>query len=291
VTVIDCVVALVHRLFKKQPSMVNLNLLKPQERAAVEIAVRMLGAVGAEAWDVGGRQNAVDAMLTLRDGRKAAFEVTNLAADGALETASLLAKDNHKWSLPGQWFWSINAGTPRDMRRLKGCYDKIILLCEAAGVAYPEQHPDAWTPNVDHDLQWLLDHSTCNMIGHPELLAATMTNPGAMVVQTVGSGVVDESLSGFGGHLSTAFQVPHIGDHFAKLANAGQDERHLFVPLHDSALPFSISSELMFGTALPSDPAPVPADVTHLWLAPAFSSRLLLWSQQDGWRNLFPYNK
>jgi hypothetical protein len=127
------------------------------------------------------------------------------------------------------------------MRRLRGSYEKIILLCEAAGVAYPEQHPNAWTPNADPDLQWLLDQSTCNMIGHPEQLAATMPNPGAMVVQTVGSGVVDESLSGFGGHLSTAFQAPHIGDHFAKLANAGQDERHLFIPLHDSALPFSIS--------------------------------------------------
>jgi hypothetical protein len=45
------------------------------------IAVRMLDAAGAEAWDVGGRQCAVDAILTLWDGRKAAFEVTNLAAE------------------------------------------------------------------------------------------------------------------------------------------------------------------------------------------------------------------
>jgi hypothetical protein len=67
--------------------------------------VRMLDAAGAEAWDINGRQGAVDAIRTLQDGRKAAFEVTNLAADGALETASLLARDNHKWPLPGNWHW------------------------------------------------------------------------------------------------------------------------------------------------------------------------------------------
>jgi hypothetical protein len=61
------------------------------------IAVRTLEATRAEAWDVDGRQGAVDVMLTLNDGRTAAFEVTNLAADGALEAASLLARDNHKW--------------------------------------------------------------------------------------------------------------------------------------------------------------------------------------------------
>jgi hypothetical protein len=43
------------------------------------IAVRTLEATRAEAWDVDGRQGAVDVMLTLNDGRTAAFEVTKLS--------------------------------------------------------------------------------------------------------------------------------------------------------------------------------------------------------------------
>jgi hypothetical protein len=51
--------------------------------------------------------------------------------------------------------------------------------------------------------------------------------------------------------------------HFEKLGKADADERHLFIPLHDSALPFSISSELVFEDTLPPDPPPVPESVTH----------------------------
>jgi hypothetical protein len=85
--------------------LVGISQLPRQEQEACLVAVRMLDAAGAEAWDINGRQGAVDAIRTLQDGRKAAFEVTNLAADGALETASLLARDNHKWPLPGNWHW------------------------------------------------------------------------------------------------------------------------------------------------------------------------------------------
>lgn len=272
-----------------QPTLIGMDKLSRQEQAACLIAVRALEVTRAEAWDVDNRQGAVDVMLTLKDGRTAAFEVTNLAANGALETASLLAQDNHKWPLPGKWFWSIEVGSPQDLLKLKQCYQKIILICEADGIAYPHQHPNAWTPAADPDLQWLIEHSSCNMVGHPEQLASTMTNPGAMVVPVVGGGFIDESLSGFANELRTAFNAPHIPPHFAKLASAVADERHLFIPLHASALPFRISSVLMFDGALPSEPPPVPAHITHLWLAPEYSRRVLLWSQPEGWRNFLPY--
>lgn len=102
-------------------------------------------------------------------------------------------------------------------------------------------------------------------------------------------GVVDDSLPGFTDELRTAFDSPHIPPHFAKLARADADERHLFIPLHESTLSFALSTGLMFGEALPSDAPPIPDHITHLWLAPAFSRRVLLWSRSDGWRNFFPY--
>ena len=262
----------------QQPRLIGIDRLDRQEKAACLLAVHVLEAVEAEAWDIDGRQGAVDAILTLHDGRKAAFEVTNLGTESALKLAMLLAKDKHKWPLPGDWFWHIEVGSLEDLRRLKQCYENIILICEHAGEPYPYQI--AWEPSAQQDLQWLVYESSSVMTGYPDV-----TKPGAMVVPVAGGGVVDESLSGFADALSEAFKSPHIESHFEKLAKADADERHLFIPLHDSALPFSISSELVFEDTLPPDPPPLPDSVTHLWLAPAGSRRVLLWSQAVGWRN------
>lgn len=128
-----------------------------QEHAACLIAVRVLEAVEAEAWDIDGRQGVVDAILTLQDGRKAAFEVTNLGTESALQLAELLAKDNHKWPVPGDWFWHIEVGSPEDLRQLKRCYENIILICERAGEPYPERI--ASEPSAHPDLQWLVHES------------------------------------------------------------------------------------------------------------------------------------
>jgi hypothetical protein len=269
----------------QQPRLIGIDRLDKQEQAACSIAVRGLDAVEAEAWDVDKRQGAVDVMLTLQDGRKAAFEVTNLAAEGALHLAMLLVKDKHKWPLPGDWWWTIEVGTVADLRRLRQCYQNIILICERAGEPYPSEI--ACEPSAHEDLRWLVYESSSVMTGYPRQLAKDMTNPGAMVVPYVGGGFVDESLSGFAAALSEAFKNPSIQEHFEKLANAHADERHLFIPLHDSALPFSVSTELVFEDTLPPEPPPVPDSVTHLWLKPAGSKRVLLWSRAEGWRN-FP---
>jgi hypothetical protein len=267
-----------------QPRLIGIDDMKdPQERAACLLAVRVLDAAEAEAWDVDGRQCAVDAILTLQDGRKAAFEVTNLAGEGALQLAMLLAKDRHKWPLPGDWWWSIEVGSVADLRRLKQCYENIIRICEQAGEPYP--YKIASDPSAHEDLQWLVYESPSVMTGYPEQLARNMTDPGAMVVPMGGTGVVDESLSGFAAALNEAFERPHIQEHFEKLARSDADERHLFIPLHGSALPFGISSELVFEDTLPPEPPPVPDSVTHLWLAPGGSLRVLLWSREAGWRN------
>ena len=112
--------------------------------------MRVLEAVEAEAWDIPGRTNAVDAILTLQDGRKAAFEATNLAGEGALHLAMLLAKDKYKWPLPGDWFWTIEVDSLDDLQRLKQCYENIIRICECAREPYPYQI--AWEESAHADL-------------------------------------------------------------------------------------------------------------------------------------------
>jgi hypothetical protein len=59
------------------------------------------------------RQGAAEALLTLPDGAVAAFEVTKLAADGALQTEGILASERHSWPLPGEWFWTIRSAPRR----------------------------------------------------------------------------------------------------------------------------------------------------------------------------------
>jgi hypothetical protein len=265
------------------PRLIGLEKLDRQERAACLLAVHVLDVAEAEAWDVGGRQRAVDAMLTLRDGRKAAFEVTNLGEDDALDLARLLGNISHKWPVAGDWHWRVEVGSAADLERLEGCYGKIIRICEAAGEPYPDKVTGELS--ADPDLQWLIRESSSEMVGFPNILAKNLSHPMTEVLPPGGAGFLDESLSGFAVGLSKAFEKPHIKRHFDKLARAGTDERHLFIPLHDSAFPFSVFSELMFKETLPPDPPVIPDSVTHLWLAPAGSRRVLLWTRDAGWQN------
>jgi hypothetical protein len=267
----------------KDPTLIKLECLERQEHAACLLAVRVLDVAVAEAWDIGGRQGAVDVMLTLQDGRKAAFEVTNLGKKSALEISRLLEKDEYKWEAAGQWYWEIEVASELDRRRLKRCHKKIIGMCEGAGVSSPEELN--WCDeHADPDLRWLVN-SRSSMFGYPDLPVTRLPTPGVRVLPVSSGGVVDSSLSRFAHDFAVAFEARHISEHFEKLRDAEADERHLFIALHDTALPFSSFTVLQFEDALPPEPPRIPAYITHLWLAPASSKRLLIWERGDGWRN------
>lgn len=264
--------------------MHHLAELKEQEQAACVIAERSLGVV-AEPWDKDGLQGVPDGRLHFADGRTAAFEVTELVHRPAKHTEALLARDGHTWSTPGKWWWTINVGSPQDVPRLRRAYEQIILVCESAGVQYPNQI--AWGADADEDVRWLVRESSCSMTGHPEA-----KDPYVMLVPKASGGAVDTHLTGLNEALSESFaQQSHIVPHFEKLQRADADERHLFVPVHYTGVNDSVSLGLMFhNDALPSDPPPVPEYIDALWLAPQFSRRVLLWTRDEGWRNLYPYD-
>ena len=265
----------------------RLEGLSRQEKAACLIAERVLGAV-ATPWDVEGRQGVVDATLTLPDGRQAAFEVTALAAAGALQTDALLGRDDFGWPSPGQWWWTVQVGSPRDLPRLRTSYRRIALLCEAAGVTRPEQlwrrHED-----VDPDVVWLVEESTSDMRATrkcPRSTAPRFATPWSFQLAVAGSRPL---LRGLRQALLAAFAEPPMPRHFEKLARAEADERHLFVPVHLSALPFAVADGLWSGESLPPEPPPLPPSITHLWLAPQFGRRVLL-STPRGWEEHHPYD-
>jgi hypothetical protein len=267
-----------------------LDGLDDVERFACRVAERVLGVV-AIAHDVAGRQGAVDAFLEYADGRRAAFEVTRLAGDqGALQLDQLLSRDGHAWSLPGNWRWTVSIGSPRDLPRLREVFRKIVLMCEEVGVAQPEQL--RWMADIepDADLAWLVEDSTVRMQGHPNVsavagqgvLRATITLPSL-------GGFVDETLAGLEAALSTALAAEHIRRRVAKLSRTQADERHLFVFVGMRDLPFNVADALAFGDAIPPGPLPLMSGITHLWLAPHPSNRVLL-AAPDGWIEAHPYD-
>lgn len=264
----------------------RLQGLRPQERTACLIAEKVLGAV-ATPWDVNGRQRAVDAMLTLPDGRQAALEVTAIAAVGSLQTEALLGREHFGWPSPGQWWWSVIVGSPRDLPRLRACFNRIALLCEAGGVTRPQDLTGA-----DPDVVWLVEESTSEMCGHPDVptMDGGDTRRNAVVVPPGRGGAVDDTLAGLRQSLLDAFAEPPMPRHLAKLASAVADERHLFAFFHHSALPFAVADGLWAGECLPPEPPPLPVGVSHLWLAPAFGRRVLLWTPA-GWEEHHPYDE
>lgn len=267
-----------------------LDQLPAGERCACLIAERVLG-VRAEAWDVGGRQGAVDAYLNYGDGRRAAFEVTTLADDGAQQLDVLLARDNHSWPLPGRWWWSVNVGDVRELPRLKASFNRVVLLCERFQVCRPRQLPLVFRQS-DPDIQWLARASTVTMVGHPSVPAQEGDRVrSAMVVTAARGGFADGALVGLRDALAEALERPHLRRRVAKLLHVQDaDEHHLFVAVHVSGLAFPVFDGLAFGDQLPRVPPPLPKGITDLWLAPDFGRRVLLW-HSGRWSQHEPYDE
>ncbi len=263
--------------------------LRDDERRACLIAERVTGGI-AEPWDVNGRQGAVDAMLTMPDGRRAAFEVTAHDEDYGIQLDKLLGADDYHWPAVGRWWWTIRVGSRSDVPRLRESYERIVRLCEAAGVERPSQ---LWRRHraVDPDIAWLEEVSSSDMWGHSNVAAIDGDKVRDVMVMPSGrGGGVDTSLVGLHAALVEAFDEPGVAKHLRKVADADADERHLCLLIHRSALPFAVADGLWTGTTLPPDPPPLPARVTHLWLMPELGGRVLFWTP-EGWQQHRPYDE
>jgi hypothetical protein len=267
----------------------RLAELRVDERAACFVAERVTGGV-AEPWDVNGRQGAVDAMLTLPDGRTAAFEVMGYDEDYGIQIDRLLGADDNHWPVVGKWWWTIQVGSRSDVPRLRQSYERIIQLCEAVGAERPDQ---LWSRHweVDPDIAWLMESSSSNMWGHPEVPAIEGDKVRDVMVTSTGrGGGVDTSLRGLHAALVEMFPQDGVAKHLRKVADADADEGHLCLLIHRGALPFAVADGLWTGTTLPPEPPPLPERVTHLWLMSELGGRVLLWTP-NGWQQHRPYDE
>jgi len=270
------------------PNPRRLDELRPEEKGACLVAERTLDVI-ATGWDVKGRQGAVDAFLEYRDGRRAAFEVSKIAAAGALQMDSLLGHDDFTWPRAGQWWWEISVGSRRDIPQLRERYARVIAVCEAAGVTRPE-HLAYRGVDLDPDIGWVVNSST-TMWGYPDVPAVDGDRVRDVMVLPAGrGGATDSTLAGLHATLVEELATPQMSRHVAKLLATDADERHLYLPVHLSAWPFDVADALASSDSLPPDPAPLPDGITHLWLAPQFGKRVLLWAP-NGWRQSLPHGE
>src|SRR5690606_27776431 len=136
----------------------------PGERLACTVVERVLG-VRTEAWDLNGRQGAVDALIHYPDGRRGVLEHSMLAREQDMELGARLAAMRHAWPLPGIWWWTVGLDRLGDLERVRAMFERVVLLCEDHEVTQPSLLP-GHVQHGDADIWWLVTKSASSLMGH-----------------------------------------------------------------------------------------------------------------------------
>lgn len=257
------------------------NTCVPQdsaEKAAFKLIPMYTGAE-LQHYDHSGRQGAVDALLHFPDGRIAALEVTSAAAPGQRQLESI----RRRWGVhpvnPGQWTWLATVRTPRDFAELKDRAGRIILRCEELGITRAES---ATHLTGDTDFDWLVN-SKATLRGFPGSPKLGGADPPLPVLEGMSGGGRNEGPRDFEDAVDDLIRGDHVVKRAEKLRRSGYTEQHLFIMVHESALPESAHFSLRMRRS-PFTEIELPPGVTHLWLLVAFTHRLLL-ATVDGWQS------
>ncbi len=250
------------------------NRERSEERFAEELLRRALGIVVTQR-DDGSAPRMPDALFILPDGTEGALEVTTIGEREALEREAIAAKTD--WTVEGSsWAWMVHVGQGVVMRELERHLPTLVLECERQSVRDPRGLPRDGTSA--EALAWL---ASCNVSFHglPET-----SRPGSIdVLPDGGGGAVYEHLDELPSWLAERLREPDSMENIDKLEASGRRELHLFLRVHDTALPFSLYYPLAFGDYVPSEVLDAPAALTGLWLAPAWKTPILWWHATSGW--------
>lgn len=250
----------------------SLHKLADGERAAAIAIASRVGAT-ARAHDIDGRQGAVDVELVYPDGSVAALEVSSCAGQGVRQRDSLLAADGNEWPAPGAATWDIRVGSPETIPELRVRYGRIIRALEQHGMTSVDLPHRSASPSELADLEWL--ESTD--VTFSRMSTRSGREPVVYVLPHGASGMVDDQLVGLGDAVVMLLQQPNQLRHIEKLRRSGCRETHLFLVLHEGALPFAQMSALMGRVKnLPECSAPpLPGGLTHLWFVSVYSHVLV----------------
>lgn len=125
--------------------------------------------------------------------------------------------------------------------------------------------------------QWL-QGAAVRLHGFPE-----SNRPGAIdVLPGGGGGAVSEHLDELPSWLAARLSGDDIETKVRKLRSTGRPELHLFIRVHDTAMPFSQYHPLAWGDAVPTEPLQAPGELCAVWLAPAWRNPILWWNAESG---------
>lgn len=247
---------------------------RPEERFAEEVLRRVLGLEVTQR-DDGSAPRMPDALFRLPDGQEGALEVTTLGQRAALEREAIAAKKD--WCVEGsRWAWMLHVGRHVVMRDLELHLPTLVLTCESEGVADPRRI--SYEHREVEAFQWFAA-SDLSMHGFPDT-----NRPGAIdVLPDGGGGAVNEHLDELPQWLAGRLREPDVAEKIDKLRATDREELHLFLRIHDTAMPFSLYYPLAWGAFVPAEPLDPPGGLTGLWLAPAWKNPILWWSAHGGW--------
>lgn len=246
-----------------------------EERFAEEVLRRALGIVVTQRDDQS-IARMVDALFMLPDGRRGALEVTTIGDREALEREAIAA--NRDWHVDGtEWAWLIHVGAGVSIRDLERHLPALVLACEQHGASEPGLVP--FEHRRQEAFAWL-SASEVSKHGSPRT-----NRPGAVdVLPDGGGGAVYKDLEDLPQWLAGRLRRPDLARKIDKLRATGRDELHLFLRVHDTAMPFSLYDPLAFGPYIPAGGLHPPEGLTALWLAPAWRNPSLWWSAMQGWQ-------
>lgn len=249
--------------------------MRPEERFAEALLRRVL-KIEVTQRDDNSAAGMVDALFRLPDGREGALEVTTIGDAAALERESLAASSD--WTVAGaRGAWTVLVGDGVDLRVLRRHLRSIVLTSESSGDFDPRRVP--FDERQNEAFQWL-QRANVSMVG----VAAT-SRPGAIDVLPDGNGgAAFEHLDELPMWLTLRLREADLDRKIEKLRTTGRPELHLFLRIHDPAMPFSLYYPLAWGDSVPTTPLQPPEGLTAMWLVPAWKNPILWWSSHRGWR-------
>ncbi|MGW4525662.1 hypothetical protein [Amycolatopsis sp. NPDC004378] len=251
--------------------------LSPQETAAVEVVGRVLDATAHPGEDRGGIS------LVRPDGRRVALAESTVGEQRELGLAHLRRESDLRWTAPARWWWLVTVGDVRCLSRVRDVFPVAARACEAHGVTTPAELPVPVTAAVP-DLHWLVHTAPARLVGHPEKLDEPAT-----VSVTPAHGRAPADMATVAPALERWLVTAQAARALATLARRRADERHLYLTVDYTGLASDAFDALVRADGVPQEPLRNRGDLSHLWVAPVFGRRVLLWSHQDGWSGHEPY--
>lgn len=252
--------------------------LAPQEEAAAEVAARVLGVTAQDVTDDGG-----DGMiLTYPDGRRAALEEATLGDRPELPLAELRRERELQWPAPGRWWWEVLIRDVQALARVWEIFPMTARACEARGAAGPDQLPANMTL-VLPDLHWLLHQVPARFVGHPDVLGRPAT------VTVTHASPTDREMVSVVPAVQRCLSVGALRRTLRRLSRREGDERQLYLTVDCRGLAPEAFEALLRADGVPTSTPSLPAELSHLWIAPVLGRTVFLWRRQIGWSRHEPY--